>query len=254
MASKLSKAENLREWTGLDYARLPRHVAVIMDGNRRWAVERFLPGKNGHKAGVDTLREVVKYCVELNIPHLTVYAFSTENWNRSADEVSYLWNLFREAIAREVEEMHANGVRMRFIGEIQELDATVQDLIHQAEDRTRNNTKLVLNVALNYGGRREILEVVRRVALEARDGEVDPLLLNEASLADYFYTAGQPDPDLLIRTSGENRISNYLLWQLAYTEIYTTPTYWPDFRRESFLEALLSYQSRDRRFGARPNA
>lgn len=252
MSSKLSKVEELSHWEGLDPTRLPRHVAVIMDGNRRWALNRLLPGKLGHKAGVETLRETVKYCLELRIPYLTVYAFSTENWSRSDEEVSYLWELFREALTKEVELLHANGVRMRFIGEIDELDPQLQQAIAEAEARTANNTALVLNIALNYGGRREILEMVRRVAEDAKAGAVDPQTLTEKDLAAYCYTAGQPDPDLLIRTSGENRISNYLLWQLAYTEIYVTPTFWPDFRRDDFHAALKDFQGRQRRYGGRP--
>ncbi len=231
---------------------VPRHVAVIMDGNRRWALNRLLPGKLGHKAGVDTLRETVKYCLELKIPYLTVYAFSTENWSRSDDEVTYLWELFSEALAKEVEVLHANGVRMRFIGQIDELDPKLQAAIATCEARTAGNSSLVLNIALNYGGRREILEMARQVAMEAKEGAIDPANLTEQDLSDYCYTAGQPDPDLLIRTSGENRISNYLLWQLAYTEIYVTPTFWPDFRRPDFHAALVDYQGRQRRYGGRP--
>lgn len=252
MSSKLSKVEELSRWDGLDRARLPRHVAVIMDGNRRWALNRLLPGKLGHKAGVETLRETVRYCLELKIPYLTVYAFSTENWSRSDDEVTYLWELFSEALTKEVEVLHGNGVRMRFIGQIDELDPRLQEAIARAEAKTAGNTDLVLNIALNYGGRREILEMVRQVAMEAKEGVLDPATLTEQDLADYFYTAGQPDPDLLIRTSGENRISNYLLWQLAYTEIYVTPTFWPDFRRGDFHAALVDYQGRQRRYGGRP--
>lgn len=252
MSSEVKNVEELSRWEGLDRARLPRHVAVIMDGNRRWALDRLLPGKLGHKAGVDTLREMVKYCIQLGIPYLTVYAFSTENWSRSDDEVNYLWDLFNDALAQEVESLHANGVRMRFIGEIAELSERLQAAIARCEAITAGNSRLVLNIALNYGGRREILEVVRQVAREAQDGAVDPATLTEADLGAYMYTAGQPDPDLLIRTSGENRISNYLLWQLAYTEIHVTPTFWPDFRRDDFHSALMDYQKRQRRFGGRP--
>lgn len=237
-------------WLGLDPAKLPCHVAVIMDGNRRWAVKRLLPGKQGHRAGVDTLRALVKCCRELGIRHLTVYAFSTENWNRSSDEVGFLWTLFQETIGREVEGLDEAGVRIRFIGEIDELGPKLRAAIGQAESRTAANTDLTLNVALNYGGRREILEVVKAVSRAAASGEVDLATLDEAQLSRFFYTADQPDPDLLIRTSGELRISNYLLWQLAYTEIYVTQTLWPDFGRADFRAALDDFQRRDRRFGA----
>lgn len=252
MTAKSSKVEHATSWEGVDRTRLPEHVAVIMDGNRRWAISRLLPGKQGHRAGVDTLRELVRSCVDLGIPYLTVYAFSTENWKRSEDEVGYLWNLFNETIAREVETLDDAGVRMRFIGEIDELNPKIRSTIQQAEARTGSNTKLTLNIALNYGGRREILEVVKAVARAAQAGQIDADGLNEERLGSFFYTAGQPDPDLLIRTSGECRISNYLLWQLAYTEIYITETLWPDFRKDDFRLALLDFQGRERRFGARP--
>lgn len=252
MTARTSKVDQTYAWEGVDRVRLPQHVAVIMDGNRRWAISRLLPGKQGHRAGVDTLRELVRSCGDLGIPYLTVYAFSTENWKRSVDEVGYLWNLFQETILKEVESLDEAGVRMRFIGEIDELNPKLRSSIQQAESRTGGNTKLTLNIALNYGGRREILEVVKAVARAAKAGQIDADQLDEARLGSFFYTAGQPDPDLLIRTSGECRISNYLLWQLAYTEIYITETLWPDFRKDDFRLALLDFQARERRFGARP--
>jgi undecaprenyl diphosphate synthase len=246
-----SKTASLQgRWSGVDLDRLPRHLAVIMDGNRRWALRQLLPGIQGHRAGVGTMRELVKACCELGIPHLTVYAFSTENWKRSQDEVGYLWALFQEVIEHEVEELDAQGVRMRFIGEIDELAPRIQSVISQAESRTAGNSRLTLNIALNYGGRREILEVTRAVARAAMSGQLEVESLDEASLARFFYTAGQPDPDLLVRTSGEMRLSNYLLWQLAYTEIHVTDTLWPDFRHEDLRQALVAFQRRDRRFGA----
>lgn len=227
-------------------------MAVIMDGNRRWAVARHLPGKSGHRAGRDTLRELVKACIEVGIPYLTAFAFSTENWKRSADEVGFLWALFRDTLDREVEDLHRNGVRMRFIGEIQDLSPDLQRLIAAAEARTRDNTVLTLTIALNYGSRREIAAAARRIALDVQAGRLRPEDITEESFGTYLYTGDQPDPDLLIRTSGEFRISNYLLWQLAYTEIHVTDTYWPDFSREDLRAALLEFQRRERRFGARP--
>jgi undecaprenyl diphosphate synthase len=196
------------------------------------------------------MRELVKSCCELGVGHLTVYAFSTENWKRSHDEVGYLWALFQEVIEHEVEELDARGVRMRFIGEIDELAPRIQSVISQAESRTAANTRLTLNIALNYGGRREILEVAKAVSRASVMGQLDVESLDEEGLARFFYTAGQPDPDLLVRTSGEMRLSNYLLWQLAYTEIHVTDTLWPDFRQDDLREALIAFQARDRRFGA----
>lgn len=236
-------------WPGVDLAAVPRHLAVIMDGNRRWALTRSLPGKSGHRAGRDTLRKLVTYCREIGIAHLTAFAFSTENWKRSADEVSFLWALFRDTLEREVHDLHKNNVKMRFIGEIQELGRDLQRSISRAEDLTHRNTGLVFNIALNYGGRREIVSATRRIAAAVAEGRLAPDDVTEDLFCRFLYTGDQPDPDLLIRTSGEFRISNYLLWQLAYTEIYVTDTYWPDFGREDLLEALLTYQKRDRRFG-----
>lgn len=242
----------MEPWAGLDLAHLPRHVAIIMDGNRRWAKQRLLSGLAGHKAGRDTLHERVKDCVALGIPHLTAYAFSTENWKRPAEEVGFLWALFLDTLEREVEALDRNGVRMRFIGEIGALTDDLRAAIVRAEERTVDNTALNLNIALNYGGRAELVSAARRMAEDAKAGRLDPSRIDEAIFEGYLYTSGQPDPDLLIRTSGELRISNYLLWQLAYTELYVTDTLWPDFGREKFREALVAYQRRDRRFGARP--
>ncbi|MBM3276146.1 MAG: di-trans,poly-cis-decaprenylcistransferase [Candidatus Sericytochromatia bacterium] len=237
-------------WAGVDRTRLPRHVAVIMDGNRRWALARRLSGKSGHRAGRDTLRELVKAFKELGIGYLTAFAFSTENWKRSEDEVGFLWALFRDTLDKEVDEMHRNGVRMRFIGEIGELSDDLRQRIADAERKTRDNTAVTLNVALNYGGRREIASAARRLAEDIQEGKLTPDQVTEARFGSYLYTGDQPDPDLLIRTSGEFRISNYLLWQIAYSEIYVTDTFWPDFGRADLRDALIAYQGRDRRFGA----
>ncbi|MBI6545315.1 MAG: di-trans,poly-cis-decaprenylcistransferase [Cyanobacteria bacterium NC_groundwater_1444_Ag_S-0.65um_54_12] len=223
-----------------------------MDGNRRWALARQLPGKNGHRAGRDTLRELVKSCLELGIPYLTVFAFSTENWKRSADEIGFLWVLLRETLEREAKKLCENDVRLRFIGEIGELAPDLQVRIRRAEGLTATSRSLTLNIALNYGGRREIVAAARQLAQAVLAGELAPTQIDESVFSTYLYTKDQPDPDLLIRTSGEFRISNYLLWQLAYAEIYVTKALWPDFNRQDLCEALLEYQRRDRRFGARP--
>lgn len=237
-------------WRGVDRGSLPRHLAVIMDGNRRWALMRSLPGKSGHRAGRDTLRNLVTHCRELGISYLTAFAFSTENWKRSEDEVGFLWALFKDTLEREVRDLHKNNVRMRFIGEIHELGRDLQRSIADAEQLTGHNTGLTFNIALNYGGRREIVAAARKAAEAVQQGRLAPEALTEEIFGSFLYTGDQPDPDLLIRTSGEFRISNYLLWQLAYTEIYVTDTFWPDFGKEDLRKALLSYQKRDRRFGA----
>jgi undecaprenyl diphosphate synthase len=240
----------LHAWPGLDTSRLPRHVAVIMDGNRRWAKKKLLGRFQGHRAGVDTVRILLKLCRELGIPHLTIYAFSTENWQRSDEEVKFLMSLFEEAIEKEIDELDANGVRIRFIGHLEELPLSLQKRMADSASRTAHNTAITLNVAANYGGRAEILNAAKCLAEAAVSGQLAPDQIDEAAFARYLYTADQPDPDLLIRTSGECRISNFLLWQLAYTEIYFTDIMWPEFRQGEFLDALLSYQGRDRRFGA----
>ncbi|HEY9723764.1 MAG TPA: isoprenyl transferase [Oscillatoriaceae cyanobacterium] len=241
-------------WPGLDRTRLPRHVAVIMDGNRRWAKKRLMGGFQGHRAGVETVRVLLKLCRELGIPHLTIYAFSTENWQRSDEEVAFLMSLFEEVIQREVSELIANGVRLRFIGDVPGLPATLQQQIREAETRTADCKAITLNVAANYGGRAELIRAARRLAERVRSGELALEAIDEAAIADELYTAGQPDPDLLIRTSGEARLSNFLLWQVAYTEVYFTDVMWPEFRQPHFLEALLSFQERERRFGGGPVA
>jgi undecaprenyl diphosphate synthase len=237
-------------WPGLDREKLPRHVAVIMDGNRRWAKKKLLGGFQGHRAGVETVRVLLRLCRELGIPHLTVYAFSTENWQRSEEEVAFLMSLFEEVIKREINELNANGVRLRFIGDVPGLPPTLQNNIAEAETRTGHNSALTLNVAANYGGRAEIVRASRKLAELVRAGTLDPTAIDEKAFIEQLYTYDQPDPDLLIRTSGEARISNFLLWQLAYTEIVFTDTLWPEYRQPHFLDALMSFQSRDRRFGA----
>ncbi len=225
--------------------KVPRHVAIIMDGNGRWAQARGLPRLAGHRAGVEALRRVIEASVEFGIQYLTVYAFSTENWGRPQDEVEGLMNILEEVIDREVPELHRQGVQIRHLGKMEGLRPELQRKIREAVELTRNNTRLVLNVALNYGGRDEIVQAVRRIiAAGYRPEEV-----TEALIAQHLYTAGIPDPDLVIRTSGEQRMSNFLLWQAAYAEWYFTPVYWPDFDREEYRKALEEYARRQRRFG-----
>jgi len=236
-------------WPGLDRTKLPRHVAVIMDGNRRWAKRKLLGGFQGHRAGVETVRVLLKLCRELGIAHLTIYAFSTENWQRSDEEVAFLMSLFEEVIQRELNELVANGVRLRFIGDLAGLPTTLRTRMAESEAQTAHNSAVTLNVAANYGGRRELVEAARQLARRVAAGELSPEAIDEQALAACLYTSDQPDPDLLIRTSGEARLSNFLLWQLAYTELYLTDVLWPEFRQPQFLDALLSYQARERRFG-----
>ena len=237
-------------WPGLDRALLPRHVAVIMDGNRRWAKKKLLGGFQGHRAGVETVRVLLKLCRELEIPFLTIYAFSTENWQRSTEEVSFLMSLFEEVIERELDELVGQGVRLRFIGDVAGLPATLQRMMAHAEEKTAANATVTMNVAANYGGRAELARAARILAQRVAAGSLRPEAIDEAAIADQLWTAGQPDPDLLIRTSGESRLSNFLPWQLAYTEFYFTDVLWPEFRQPQFLDALTNFQSRDRRFGA----
>jgi undecaprenyl diphosphate synthase len=226
----------------------PEHVAIIMDGNSRWARERLLPRVMGHKAGIETIRRVAEAADRRGIRVLTLYAFSTENWSRPRDEVDALMNLFSETIRREVDELARRGIELRFSGRLQDLSASLQDQIRQANEHTRVSARAILNIAINYGGRQEIIDAIRELAREG----ADLTQLEEADVAGHLYTRGLPDPDLVIRTAGEMRLSNFLLWQAAYSEFYCTQTLWPDFGQADFDEALASYQRRIRRFGARP--
>ena len=229
----------------IDLSRLPVHIAVIMDGNGRWAAERNLPRVEGHRAGIESVRSAVELSARLGIEVLTLYAFSVENWKRPRTEVAVLMGLLKRYLRLELATLLKNNIRFRVIGSQRELDSDVCSELDQAQDQTASNTGMVFNIALNYGGRAEIVSAARR-ALETG---IDPSELDEARFAGLLYTAGQPDPDLLIRTSGEMRVSNFLLWQIAYAEIWVTETYWPDFRACHLLEAVLAYQKRDRRYG-----
>ena len=224
---------------------VPLHVAIIMDGNGRWARARGLPRLAGHRAGVDNLRRVIEAATEFGIRYLTIYAFSTENWSRPPDEVRGLLNILEDVIDRELQSLNKNGVQLRHIGRLERLSPELQAKVHQAVEMTQHNERLVLNIAWNYGGRDEIVEAVHRMM----ENGVLPDDVDEDLISQYLYTAGIPDPDLIIRTSGELRASNFLIWQGAYSEWYVTPTYWPDFGRDELLEALWEYARRDRRFG-----
>jgi len=229
--------------------RLPRHIAIIMDGNGRWAQKRALPRSMGHRAGVEALRKVVKTCSKLGIEVLTVYAFSTENWRRPKDEVSVLMKLLTEYLKKELNELHQNNVVIRAIGKIDDLPREAQHELEYAMESTLNNTGLILNLALNYGGRSEILDAVKKLCKDVLNGKQRVEEIDEECFSKALFTSGLPDPDLLIRTSGEMRLSNFLLWQLAYTEIVVVEVLWPDFGAQALLEAIKEYQKRDRRFG-----
>lgn len=225
--------------------RVPYHLAIIMDGNGRWAKSQGLPRLMGHRAGVENLRRVLRACSEFGIKILTIYAFSTENWGRPESEVRGLMNILETVIDRELIDLHANGVQLRHLGDLNGLSETLQKKVRDAIELTRNNDKLTLNVAFNYGGRAEIVRAVRRIVADGVPADQ----IDETLISHYLFTAGQPDPDLIIRTSGELRVSNFLIWQGAYAEYYATPTYWPAFDRHELWEALQHYQGRERRFG-----
>lgn len=243
MKSKSQALERLR--AQVDMNSLPKHVAIIMDGNGRWALRRGLPRVAGHKRGVDAVRRVTEQCRQLGIPALTLYAFSDENWGRPREEVGFLMDLLGTFLKAEIATMKANGIRFRTIGRIDRLPASALTWIERAVSETTENTGMVLNLALSYGGRGEILEAIKRMH-SANSGSAD---VTEEVFSSFLDTAGLPDPDLIIRTSGEKRISNFLLWQAAYAELYFTDTLWPDFEEQDLLEALLDYQGRQRRFG-----
>ncbi|MBE3553067.1 MAG: isoprenyl transferase [Kyrpidia tusciae] len=228
---------------------LPRHVAIIMDGNGRWAHRRGLPRVAGHRAGMKAVKEVTRAADEIGIQVLTLYAFSTENWKRPPEEVDYLMRLPQEFLDRELQELDEHGVRVRLIGETDGLPPHTLRAVEAAMGRTRNNTGLILNFALNYGARAELVNAVRSIARRVQDGELGPEDVDEATISAALQTRDLPDPDLLIRTSGELRISNFLLWQIAYSELWFTDVLWPDFTREHLFEAVRAYQSRKRRFG-----
>lgn len=224
---------------------IPRHVAIIMDGNGRWAKARGLPRTEGHRQGTENLRNILKACVEFGVEILTIYAFSTENWKRPRAEVRVLMSILEMVIDRELRELHQSGVQIRHIGEMEGIAPALQRKISYACDFTRNNNKLILNVAFNYGGREEIVQAVRRIM----QAGIAPEAVTEEMISSYMYTAPLPDPDLVIRTSGEVRSSNFLVWQSTYSEYYFTPVFWPDFGKEQLYEALMEYSRRTRRFG-----
>jgi undecaprenyl diphosphate synthase len=244
-----SNSEDRALVQAIDFTRLPRHVAVIMDGNGRWAKLRHKRRVEGHRAGIASVRDVVETSARLGLEVLTLYAFSVENWKRPKTEVSTLMGLLKRYLRLELETLLRNNIRFRVIGRMHELPKDVQDELQRGMDRTARSTGLLFNIALNYGGRTEITDAVRRLVADVLANGRDASRVDEHLLSSYLYTAGQPDPDLLIRTSGEMRVSNFLLWQIAYAEIWVTEVLWPDFRRRHLLQAVLDYQKRERRYG-----
>ena len=222
-----------------------KHVAIIMDGNRRWAKERLLPSMMGHKKGVEALKKTTRACNDLGVKYLTVYAFSTENWNRKKEEVDFLMDLFVSTLTNELAELHDNNVRMNFIGNLAQLSPKLQEVIKNSKEKTKNNTGVTLTIAVNYGSRDEIVQAVKNIVKDGvKEDDIDEKLISK-----YLYTANLPDPDLLIRTSNEKRISNYLLWQIAYSEIYITDIFWPDFDKNQLMIAIVEFLKRQRRWG-----
>ena len=233
----------------IDKKKVPEHVAIIMDGNGRWATKKGLPRSFGHNKGVNVLKEILRASKNLGCKVLTVYAFSTENWTRPTKEVDYLMNLFSEVLRSEIKEIHQESIKIKFIGDLTPFPETLKKIISTSESLTQNNNSFLLNVCVNYGGRQEIVKVAKELALKSYSGEIKPSDVNEELFNSELLTKGIKDPELLIRTSGEKRISNFLLWQLAYSEIYISDILWPDFNEFEFLKAIIDYQSRNRRFG-----
>ena len=228
---------------------IPTHIAIIMDGNGRWAKRRGLPRVAGHREGVKSVRDVVEACAQLGVKYLTLFAFSTENWRRPKEEIDTLMKLLIKTLRSETEKLHKNDIKLMAIGDIDSLPKEVRQELKEAMEKTRNNKRMVLNLALSYSGRWEIIEAVKEIARDVKKGKVKIEEIDDKLFSNYLKTAGIPDPDLLIRTSGELRISNFLLWQIAYTELYITDCLWPDFRRKHLYEAIRDYQRRERRFG-----
>jgi len=235
----------------IDKEKMPNHVAIIMDGNGRWARKNGLKRVNGHKAGVKVVREIVETAREINLKYLTVYAFSTENWGRSRMEVNYLLKLILDSLIGEIDDLVQNGVNIRFIGTEQHLPPGYDVKVEENCSRSWHNKELYLNVAMNYGGRRELIEAIQAISTKVMNGIIKPEEITEQVISDHLYTAGMPDPDMVIRTSGEIRLSNYLIWQSTYSEFWFTDTLWPDFSRAEFIQSILDYQERKRRFGKR---
>ena len=246
---KIIEKKNNDLFKKIDKKKIPEHIAIIMDGNGRWATKKGLPRTHGHKRGVTVLKQILKSSKKLGCKVLTVYAFSTENWTRPTKEVDFLINLFSEVLKNEIEEIYEESTKIKFIGDLTPFPDTLKEIISSSESLTKNNNEFLLNVCVNYGGRQEIIKVAKELAIKSSSGEIKPSEVNEELFNSELLTRGIKDPELLIRTSGEKRISNFLLWQLAYSEIYISDVLWPDFNEFEFLKAIIDYQSRNRRFG-----
>ncbi len=233
----------------IDRENLPKHIAIIMDGNGRWAKERNLPRTLGHRAGVETLKKIVRECNDIGIKYLSVYAFSTENWVRPKDEVSALMDLLVEFLGKELDDLHKENVVINYLGDISKLPKKCQDILNTSKNKTKNNSGLYLNLCLNYGGRDEIVRSFKEIYRQIKNGNIKIEDVNEKMISNYLYTAGMPDPDIVIRPSGEYRLSNFFIWQCAYSEFWFSNIFWPDFRIEHLHKAIIDYQKRDRRFG-----
>ena len=247
LKSKTNKILDLTR--GIDKLRMPQHIAIIMDGNGRWGIKRGLPRSHGHNKGVTILKNIVKLSKKLGIKVLTVYAFSTENWSRPVEEVNFLLNLFYKVLQNELVEINKESIRLNFIGDLSPFPENLKQIINESEKTTLKNTELTLNVCMNYGGRQELVKVAKELSKKSLSGEINPEEIDEKLFASELFTKEFNDPELLIRTSGESRISNFLLWQLAYSEIYIAEVLWPEFNEAEFLKAIIDYQSRNRRFG-----
>ena len=244
---RIAKAPNIN--IGIDIANIPKHIAIIMDGNGRWAKERNIPRAMGHKAGIETIREIVKECNRLNVKYLTLYAFSTENWSRPQEEVNVLMMLLVEYLKNEFNELNSNGIVINSIGDITKLPLLCQNELKSANEKTKNNKGLILNLALNYGGRDDITRAFKLMYNDIKTGVLSENHINQETISNYMYTSHMPDPEIIIRPSGEKRLSNFLLWQCAYSELWFSDIKWPDFKIEHLHKAILDYQKRDRRFG-----
>ena len=242
----LNKKELLSK---IDFKRLPRHIALIMDGNGRWANEQGFTRTKGHLEGIESVRDIVKASVQIDLKHLTLYAFSIENWKRPASEVSILMKLLETYLKKEFKEINENNIRLNAIGRLNSLPTSVNKLLHKITNHTKNNSGLTLTLALSYSGRWDIVRAVQMLSLDVRRGKLSPEDISDELFSKYLQTSNMPDPDLLIRTSGEMRLSNFMLWEMAYSEIYITEKYWPSFRRDDFFQAILNFQRRERRFG-----
>ncbi len=244
-----SKEDKANQLLLKENGEIPEHIAIIMDGNGRWAKNKGSVRLHGHKVGVDSVRDITEACAQLGVRYLTLYAFSTENWGRPSVEVRGLMRLLVSSLRKEADNLHENDIQLVTIGQMDRFPKDCQQELHEATELTKNNTRLQLCLALSYSGRWDITQAVQKIAAHVKEGRLDPALINDQMISDHLSTASIPDPDLIIRTSGEYRISNFLLWQLAYSELYITEQYWPDFRRNELYEAITSYQKRDRRFG-----